>query len=52
MSKRCTKYGTMSGCKEELYEYPDENETLCYYHRKVRDGLITRDHEDVGGLFV
>lgn len=44
MMKPCPKYGTMSRCKEEFYE--DGDEELCYYHRKVRDGLIVNSNDD------
>jgi hypothetical protein len=43
----------MSTCKEMVYEFPDPEEDLCYYHAKVRDGLIVSINDDifvVGGI--
>lgn len=44
--KRCPKMGSMSRCKEEFYGDENPEEDLCYYHRKVRDGLIVRYQDD------
>ena len=55
MMKQCVKMGTMSTCKELVYEFPDPEEQYCYYHVKVRDGLISNNSDDVyiiGGSIV
>ena len=44
MMRQCTKVGTMSRCKELVYE--EGEETFCYYHKKVRDGVIIKATEE------
>lgn len=44
--KRCAKRGSMSWCKDEFYGDEDPNEVFCYYHRKVRDRLITKIEDE------
>lgn len=40
LMRECSNIGLLGMCKEKIYVQRDINETLCYYHAKVRDGLL------------
>lgn len=38
--KRCDNIGILGTCPEKIYTQRNPEETLCFYHAKVRDGLL------------
>lgn len=40
LMKKCANIGLLGTCPENIYVGRDPKETLCMYHRKVRDGLL------------
>ncbi len=40
LMRECSNVGLLGLCKEKIYVERNPNETLCYYHAKVREGLL------------
>lgn len=40
LMRGCSNIGLLGMCPEKIYVGRNKNETLCYYHAKVRDGLL------------
>lgn len=38
--KKCSNIGLLGTCKENIYVERNPEENLCFYHAKIRDGLM------------
>lgn len=41
--KRCANQGILGTCPEKIYTGRNPEETLCFYHAKVRAGLLEQE---------